>query len=83
MVERQEFADLGISTKNQFQDFVESIVSNPAVDRRQSVDGTMYYLDSSTKTIVIRGQRGEATAFRPDQGGVGWDNYIKSQVPKK
>lgn len=83
VVERQEFADLGISTKNQFQNFVENIVSNPAIDRRQSVDGTMYYLDSSTKTIVIRGQRGEATAFRPDQGGVGWDNYIKSQVPKK
>lgn len=83
VVERQEFANLGISTKNQFQNFVENIVSNPAIERRQSVDGTIYYLDSSTKTIVIRGQRGEATAFRPDQGGVGWDNYIKSQVPKK
>ncbi len=83
VVERQEFADLGISTKNQFQNFVENIVSNSAIDRRVSVDGTTYYLDSSTKTIVIRGQRGEATAFRPDQGGVGWDNYIKSQVPKK
>lgn len=43
----------------------------------------VYYLDSSTKTIVIRGQRGEATGFRPDKGGVGWENYIKSQVPKK
>lgn len=83
VVERQEFADLGISTKNQFQNFVENIVSKPAIDRRQSVDETMYYLDSSTKTIVIRGQRSEATAFRPDQGGVGWDNYVKSQVPKK
>jgi hypothetical protein len=83
VIERREFADLGISTKNQFQDFIEKIVSDPAIDRRQSVDGTMYYLDNSTKTIVIRGQRGEATAFRPDQGGVGWDNYIKSQVPKK
>lgn len=83
MVERQEFADLGISTKSQFQSFVEKIFSNPEIERRQSVDGTTYYLDNSTKTIVIRGQRGEATAFRPDQGGVGWDNYIKSQVPKK
>jgi hypothetical protein len=43
----------------------------------------MYYLDGSTRTIVIRGGRDEATAFRPDQGGVGWDNYIKAQVPKK
>ncbi|MFV0456378.1 MAG: hypothetical protein ACK5NQ_15565, partial [Pseudomonas sp.] len=83
VVERQEFADLGISTKSQFQSFVEKVVSNPAIDRRQAVDGTVYYLDSSTKTIVIRGQRGEATAFRPDKGGVGWENYIQSQVPKK
>ncbi|RGP52727.1 hypothetical protein ASB58_18235 [Pseudomonas abyssi] len=83
VVERQEFADLGISTKSQFQSFLEKIVSNPAIERRQAVDGTVYYLDSATKTIVIRGQRGEATAFRPDKGGVGWENYIESQVPKK
>ena len=83
VVERQEFADLGIRTNNQFQNFIEKIVSNPSVERRYAVDGTIYYLDSSTKTIVIRGQRGEATAFRPDKGGVGWENYIKSQVPKK
>jgi hypothetical protein len=82
VVERQEFAGLGISTKSQFQSFVENIVSNPAMERRQAVDGTVYYLDSSTKTIIIRGQRGEATTFRPDKGGVGWENYIKSQVPK-
>jgi hypothetical protein len=60
VVERQEFADLGISTKSQFQSFVEKIVSNPAIERRQAVDGTVYYLDSSAKTIAIRGQRGEA-----------------------
>ena len=83
VVERQEFAVLGISTKSQFQSFLEKIVSNPAIERRQAVDGTVYYLDSATKTIVIRGQRGEATAFRPDKGGVGWENYIESQVPKK
>lgn len=72
VVERQEFADLGISTKSQFQSFVEGIVSNPAIERRQAVDGTVYYLDDSIKTIVVRGQRSEATAFRPDKGGVGW-----------
>jgi hypothetical protein len=65
------------------QNFIEDIVSNPAIDRRKSVDGTMCYLDNSTKTVVVRWQKGEATAFRPDQGGVGWDNYVKSQVPKK
>ena len=83
VLERKEFADLGIETKEQFFSFIENIVANPAVIRREASDGTMYYLDEATKTIVIRGQRGEATAFRPDQGGIGWDNYIKTQVPKK
>ncbi|GAA0660111.1 hypothetical protein [Rheinheimera tangshanensis] len=58
VLERKEFADLGIETKEQFFSFIENIVANPAVIRR------------------------EATAFRPDQGGIGWENYIKTQVPK-
>jgi len=52
VVEGQEFASLGITTKNQFQSFVEKIVSNPAIERRQAADGTIYYLDRSTKTLV-------------------------------
>ncbi|MEO3677398.1 hemagglutinin repeat-containing protein [Rheinheimera sp. FR7-31] len=82
VLERKEFTDLGIETKEQFASFVENIVTNPAVIRREAADGTVYYLDETTKTIVIRGQRGEATAFRPDQGGIGWENYINSQVPR-
>jgi hypothetical protein len=65
----------------QFQDFIEQIVSNPALERRYAVDGTVYYLDEATHTIVIRGQRGEATAFRPDCN-IGWRNYLETQVPK-
>lgn len=80
--DRQEFADLGIKTKEQFSSFVENIVNNPTVIQREAGDGTKYYLDETTKTIVIRGKRGEATAFRPDEGGIGWENYINSQVPK-
>ncbi|WP_236773604.1 hemagglutinin repeat-containing protein, partial [Agrobacterium tumefaciens] len=77
-----EFADLGITTRRQFQDFVEGIVSNPAVDRRYTKDGTVFYLDHKTRTVVISGQRGEATAFRPEFD-VGWDTYINSSsVPK-
>jgi hypothetical protein len=83
VVTGQEFADLGINTRGQFQELIENIVLNPATEVRRAVDGTTYYLDNETKTIVIRGQRGEATAFRPDKGGAGWDVYIKSQVPKK
>uniref|UniRef100_UPI003527300E VENN motif pre-toxin domain-containing protein n=1 Tax=Xanthomonas sacchari TaxID=56458 RepID=UPI003527300E len=83
VVERGEFIDIGVTTKKQFQDFIENIVADPTIERRQAVDGTTYYLDYSTKTIVIRGRRGEATAFRPDVGGVGWEKYLKTQVPNK
>jgi hypothetical protein len=76
-----EFAPLGIRTKAQFQNFVEGIVSNPATPTRYASDGTKYFLDESTRTIVISGSRGEATAFRPDYG-VGWKNYLNSQVPR-
>jgi hypothetical protein len=76
-----EFSSLGIQTKEQFQNFIENIVSNPATPKRYAMDGTIYYLDETTRTIVIRGQRGEATAFRPDYG-VGWENYLSTQVPK-
>lgn len=72
---------MGIRTKAQFQNFVEGIVSNPATPTRYASDGTKYFLDESTRTIVISGSRGEATAFRPDYG-VGWENYLNSQVPR-
>ena len=81
VIERGEFVGLGIRTRQQFQNFVESIVSNPATVKRYAADGTIYYLDNSTRTVVIRGQRGEATAFRPDFER-GWDDYINTKVPK-
>jgi hypothetical protein len=81
VVERGEFSSLGIRTREQFQSHVEGIVNNPEIPKRYAVDGTTYYLDESTRTIVIQGQRGEATAFRPDYG-VGWDNYLELQVPR-
>lgn len=78
-----EFSSVGVRTKNQFFSFIEDIVSNPATEVRYAKDGTAYYLDYSTRTVVIRGRRGEATAFRPDYGSqaVGWDKYLESQVP--
>jgi YD repeat-containing protein len=75
-----EFAPLGVRTKGQFQNFVEGIVGNPATAKRYASDGTTFYIDDATRTVVIRGQRGEATAFRPDYG-VGWDDYIAT-LPK-
>ena len=77
----REFVGLGIRTKPQFQDFIEGIVSNPETPTRYASDGTTYYLDEATRTVVIRGQRGEATAFRPDFG-IGWKNYLDLRVPQ-
>lgn len=84
VVEGQEFAELGISTKQQFQDFVENIVSNPAIDKRYAADGRVFYLDYATKTDVIRISKGESTAFRPDFGqeGVCWSVYVRERVPR-
>jgi hypothetical protein len=83
VVEGEEFASLGVRTKQQYKDFVEAIVSNPATEKRYAVDGTTFYLDKTSKTIVIRGARGEATAFRPDfGGGVGWGFYTTRNIPK-
>jgi filamentous hemagglutinin len=80
-VERGEFAGLGIRTREQFQGFVADIVSNPATPKRYAADGTTFYIDDASRTVVIRGQGGEATAFRPDYG-VGWDFYLSTKVPK-
>ncbi|QXC48837.1 hypothetical protein KHC17_01640 [Agrobacterium salinitolerans] len=74
-----EFAALGVKTRKQFQEFVEKIVSNLTVDRRYAKDGTVFYLDH--QTVVVRGQRGEARAYRLDFD-LGWEFYIENRVPK-
>ena len=72
-----EFAGLGIRTRAQFAAFIEAIVQNPGTEVRYARDGTMYFLDDSTRTIVIAGERGEPTAFRPRR----WFEYLSTQVP--
>ncbi|PRA75753.1 hypothetical protein CQ054_22705, partial [Ochrobactrum sp. MYb29] len=83
VIDGKEFQNLGIFTRQQFQEFVESIVSNPSVEVRYATNGKKFYLDNSTNTIVIKNPSGEATAFRPDYGpnGIGWNNYLENQVP--
>lgn len=83
VVEGKEFANIGISTRQQYQNFVENIVSNSATERRYAANGKVFYLDNSTKTVVIKSPNGEATAFRPDHGpnGIGWNNFLDQQVP--
>ncbi|WP_282808184.1 hypothetical protein [Hafnia alvei] len=76
VLQRGEFDTLGIKTRNQFAQHVENVINNPT-DVRYYSDGRVAYLDSTTRTVVIRNpSKGESTAFRPDYG-IGWDNYIK------
>ena len=84
VIDGKEFDDLGITTRKEFQNFIDQIISNPSIERRYAKDGKMFYIDYSTKTIVIKGPKGEATAFRPDYGdGIGWEKYIKQRAPRK
>ncbi|KRA62341.1 hypothetical protein ASD79_22350 [Caulobacter sp. Root655] len=76
-VNRGEFAAFGVTTKFQLQNFVEKLLGKKGLDIRYSTDGAKFILDSTTKTVVTYG-RGEATAFRPDVGGMGWDKYLKT-----
>ncbi|THD41673.1 hypothetical protein ERD95_23750, partial [Enterobacteriaceae bacterium ML5] len=76
VLQRGEFNALGIRTRAQFEQHVENVINNPT-DVRYYNDGRVAYLDSTTRTVVIRNPgKGESTAFRPDYD-IGWDNYIK------
>lgn len=76
VLQRGEFDSLGIKTRTQFAQHVEKVINAPT-DTRYYSDGRVAYLDSATRTVVIRNpSKGESTAFRPDYG-IGWDNYIK------
>ncbi len=83
VIEGKEFENLGVSTKQDYQSFVEELVVNPATEVRYAANGKLFYLDNSTKTVVIKSPNGEATAFRPDYGpnGIGWDDFLDQQVP--
>jgi hypothetical protein len=82
VLQRGEFDALGIKTRTQFEQHVENIINNPT-DVRYYSDGRIAYLDSTTRTVVIRNPgKGESTAFRPDYD-IGWDNYIKRLPTQK
>ncbi len=68
-----EFADLGISTREQLQSHVEHVLENPT-DIRYYSDNRTVYIDRNSNTVVIRnGSNGESTTFRPDE----WDRVIR------
>ncbi|MGE8286181.1 MAG: VENN motif pre-toxin domain-containing protein, partial [Stenotrophomonas lactitubi] len=72
-----EFAGLGVRTRKQFAEHIESVVSNPS-SIRYYADARVVYLQESTKTVVFRNPAAEGTAFRPAD----WNDYI-SKLPKR
>ncbi|WP_409419233.1 RHS repeat domain-containing protein [Marinomonas sp. RS-M-Aa-14] len=64
----------GIRIRQQFQNHVEDVLSNPS-GMRYYKDGRTVYLQESSSTVVIRNSgSGESTAFQP----ANWSEYINS-----
>lgn len=75
VIEQNEFADLGIKTKEQFAQHIENVVKNPTSLKELS-GGRAAYWDQSTGTVVIRNPKpGDGgTAFRPVNGRAYFDS---------
>ncbi len=71
-----EFEDLGITERFQFQNHVEDVI-NRSSDVRYYADGRTVYIDSGTRTVVIRNPNvGESTAFRPSE--IDFNDYVST-----
>lgn len=75
VITQNEFADLGIKTKEQFARHIENAVKNPTSSKGLS-GGRSAYWDQSSGTVVIRNPKtGDGgTAFRPVNGRAYFDN---------
>ena len=75
VIQQNEFADLGIKTKEQFAQHIENIVKNPTSVKELS-GGRIAYWEQSTNTVVLRNPKpGDGgTAFRPVNGRAYFDN---------
>lgn len=80
VLNRGEFAGLGIRTKAQFREHVNSVIENPSSIRYYR-DGRSAYLQESTGTVVVRNPTGsgQSTAFQPDY----WNDYINNRIPDR
>jgi hypothetical protein len=71
VVERGEFQDLGINSRDEFANHIDNVVSNAAdSDVRSLTGGRSAYWDDSSGTVVIRDPASPdlGTAFRPVSG---------------
>ena len=69
LLHQGEFRDLGIRTRTQFADHIESVVNTPPIASRQLSGGRTAYWDSSS-TVVIGNPKAVdgGTAFQPTNG---------------
>ena len=66
-----QFADLGITTREQLEDFVENVMLNVSDDNVRALSrGRVAFWDTGTATVVIYDPRSidAGTVFRPDNG---------------
>jgi filamentous hemagglutinin len=75
VLQQGEFTGLGIRTRQQFAEHVESVVRNPT-STKELTGGRSAYWDQSTGTVVIRNPKAPdgGTAFRPTNGRDYFDN---------
>lgn len=77
VIQQNEYADLGIKTKEQFAQHLENVVKNPT-STKELTNGRSAYWDQSSGTVVIRNPKaadgGGGTAFRPTNGRAYFDN---------
>ncbi|WP_188637337.1 DUF637 domain-containing protein, partial [Halopseudomonas pertucinogena] len=69
VIQRGEYKDIGITTRDQFASHIESVVNNPS-SFRQLGGGRTAYWDDVSGTVVIRNPKAVdgGTAFRPTNG---------------
>jgi hypothetical protein len=77
VVRKKGFADFGISTKEQFVDFIEKIMDNPS-DYKKLENSRDAFWDDATGTVVVRdfNHPDKGTAFRPKDGKSYFDNDL-------
>ena len=75
VLEQNEYADLGIKTKEQFAQHIENVVKNPT-STKELTNGRSAYWAKSSGTVVIRNPKAAdgGTAFRPINGRAYFDN---------
>jgi len=75
VIQQAEYKNLGITTRAQFAEYIESIITNPTATKNLVRDRTAFW-DEASGTIVIRDPKSldGGTAFRPKTGRKYFDN---------